>query len=107
MDNTDNNKDYTSEKKENNSRLEKMKKKNEFIKRKVEEWQNFPYVKPLVCDNPDCNETKLKPKETKYRVILQCPKCRRVQTYVPAKVTQIELRQPKVLLDNQKKRSRS
>jgi hypothetical protein len=82
---------------------ESIKRRNKYIREKVKTWQEFQYVKPLVCQNEACNETKLKPKETKYRVMLQCPKCKKVQTYVPNKVLQIKLEIPDVLTRNQGK----
>lgn len=79
-----------------------IKRKNKFIVRKVEEWQNFPYVKPLVCKS--CEQlVKLEPKATKYKVILKCPECSEVQYYIPKPILQTRLSRPKVLIDNQER----
>ena len=83
--------------------LDAIRRKNKAILEKVKKWQSFQYVKPLICSNENCNEAVLKPKETKYRIMLQCPKCKRVQTYVPSKVLQIRLEVPDVLVRNQEK----
>jgi len=80
-----------------------LEKRNEYIFEKVKTWQEFQYVKPLICSNQECNEAKLKPKKGKYRVMLQCPKCKKVQNYVPQKVLQIKLDIPQVLTRNQAK----
>jgi len=62
-------------------------KRNKKIMAKVEEWQNFKYIKHLMCNNESCG-TKLKAKEVNGRVILQCPKCREIQSYIPKSVLQ-------------------
>ena len=80
--------------------LEQLKKKNKTILEKVKTWQEFPYVKPMICRNENCEGCKLKPKETKTRIMLQCPKCKKVQNYVPRIVLKTKLSIPDVLLRN-------
>jgi len=77
-----------------------IKNRNKGILDKVKIWQSFPYVKPLVCQNNGCCECKLRPKMTKFKVILQCPKCRKVQPYVPKTVLKTHLSIPDILLKN-------
>jgi len=77
-----------------------LKRKNKNILAKVKQWQEFPYIRPLVCQNESCLECKLKPKLTKYKVILQCPKCKKVQPYVPKIVLKTHLSIPDTLLKN-------
>ena len=55
--------------------MNRLKQRNKNILEKVKQWQSFPYVKPMVCRNEKCEECKLKPKETRTRIMLQCPKC--------------------------------
>ena len=62
-------------------------KRNKKIIEKVDEWQNFKYIKHLICNNTNCG-CKLKPKEINGRVVLQCPKCREIQSYIPKAVLQ-------------------
>lgn len=80
--------------------LDRLKQKNKTILEKVKQWQAFPYVKPMVCRNEKCEDCKLKPKETKTRIMLQCPKCKKVQTYVPSVILKTNLSIPEVLLRN-------
>ncbi len=70
--------------------LKKARKRNKFIIKKVDDWQNFPFLKHLTCQNKKCGE-KLVPKESRSRVILVCPKCKSVQHYVPIAVIQTNL----------------
>lgn len=62
-------------------------KKNKRILEKVAEWQDFKFIKHLVCNDENCN-TKLKAKELNGKVILQCPRCRSIQSYIPKAVLQ-------------------
>lgn len=87
--------------------LEQLKKKNKSILEKVKTWQEFPYVKPMVCRNESCEGCKLKPKETKTRIMLQCPKCKKVQNYVPRIVLKTRLSIPEVVLRNRGRYSAS
>lgn len=80
--------------------LSRLKKKNKAILEKVKQWQAFPYVRPMVCRNEACKNIKLKPKETRMRVMLQCPRCKKTQTYVPKVVLTTNLSIPEVLLRN-------
>ena len=82
--------------------LRDIKRKNKYIVKKVKEWQDFPYVKPLVCKS--CEQlVKLEPKATKVKVILKCPDCGAVQYYIPKPVLQTRLNRPKVLIENQER----
>lgn len=53
---------------------------------KVESWQSFPFVKPLIC--PYC-KVKLEPREDKGQVVLVCG-CGYNQKYIPKKVLQAD-----------------
>lgn len=79
-------------------------KKNKRILEKVKLWQSFKYVKPLTCQASGCGE-KLVPKETKFKVILQCPKCGASQPYVPKAVIDADLCIPGVLERNRSRHS--
>jgi hypothetical protein len=70
--------------------LQRLKKRNKYIINKVNEWQNFPFLKHLMCRNDGC-DGKLVPKDSKFRVILVCPKCRAIQYYVPQVVIQTSI----------------
>lgn len=94
MDNKD--KKYKKPKKDST----RLKKRNKAILEKVKQWQAFPYVRPLVCRNEHCNGAKLKPKETRMRIMMQCPRCKKTQTYVPKIVLTTRLSIPEVLLKN-------
>ena len=74
--------------------------KNRAILKKVQLWQAFKYVKPLVCRN--CGELLI-PEEQKSKVILRCPKCGMVQPYVPRNVIKSNLEDPNVLTRNQQR----
>ncbi|RKZ96616.1 MAG: hypothetical protein DRQ40_00460 [Gammaproteobacteria bacterium] len=80
--------------------MNRLKQRNKNILEKVKQWQSFPYVKPMVCRNEKCEECKLKPKETRTRIMLQCPKCKKVQTYVPNIILKTKLSIPGVLVRN-------
>ena len=92
--------DDNKNKKKPKKDLTRLKKRNKAILEKVKQWQAFPYVRPMVCRNENCNGAKLKPKETRMRIMLQCPKCRKTQTYVPKIVLTTKLSIPEVLLRN-------
>lgn len=70
---------------------------NKSIVDKVNQWQEFKYIKPLTCRN--CDE-KVYPKESHSKVILICPKCGAVQDYVPRVVLETNLSFPPVLKSN-------
>jgi hypothetical protein len=78
-----------------------IKKKNKYVINKIKQWQAFPYVKPLVCRK--CNQAKLEPKPTKFKVILKCPECSNIQYYIPKPILQTRLNKPDVLIRNQEK----
>jgi hypothetical protein len=99
MSNNNNDKKSTKPKKD----LSKLRRKNKIILEKVKMWQSFPYVKPLICQNEACNSCKLKPKETKTRIMLQCPKCKKIQNYVPRIVLKTKLSIPDVLIKNKRR----
>jgi len=63
------------------------KKKNSKIIQKVTDWQNFKFIKPLTCNTDGC-WSKFKAKEINGRVVLQCPRCRAIQSHVPKAVMQ-------------------
>lgn len=86
--------------KKNTKDADTLKKRNKTILDKVKFWQSFPYVHPMVCRNEKCESCKLKPKEARTRVILQCPKCKRIQNYVPNIILKTRLSIPAVLLRN-------
>lgn len=65
--------------------LKVVQEKNKLIIEKVKKWQCYPYVRPLCCQTEGCGE-KLEPKDHKIKVILECPKCKAVQHYVPKAV---------------------
>jgi hypothetical protein len=92
--NNHSNKRYTEEE------VQKIKKRNEGIIKKVQQWQAFPYVKPLVCKR-DPRHAKLEPKERRLQVVLQCPDCGYIQYNVPPAILKTALSKPKVLLENQ------
>ena len=70
--------------------LQKIKKRNKYIIKKVNEWQSFPFLKHLTCKVSGC-DGKLVPKDSKFRVILICPKCKAIQYYVPQVVIQTNI----------------
>lgn len=84
-------------------------KKNKKIFSKVSVWQAFKYIKPLSCQKiVDERKGKvcgavLSPRITKYKVVLDCPKCKHCQAYVPKKVLEANLTVPKALTDNKGK----
>jgi len=80
--------------------IQTIKKKNQNIIEKVNLWQNFKYVKPLTCKERSCDGL-LEPKESRLRVILKCPKCGNIQSYVPKTILKAKIGYPKVLTDNQ------
>jgi hypothetical protein len=65
----------------------------EKIKRTIEKvkvWQTFKYVKHLVCPRENCG-CKMIAKEMRGRVILQCPRCKTIQSYVPKSILKTQL----------------
>ena len=80
--------------------IDNIKRKNKNIIEKVNLWQNFKYVKPLTCKEPSCG-CNLVPKESRLKVILKCPKCGYIQSYVPKTILRANIGYPKVLLENQ------
>ena len=77
-----------------------LKKRNQRIIQKVKDWQAFPYVKPLICKK-DESHGRLKPKERRLQVVLQCTKCGYIQYHVPNAILKTALSIPKVLIKNQ------
>ena len=49
----------------------------------VRRWQADPYVHSLTCGNDRCR-ADLEPEERDGRVVLVCPACGQVQTWIPA-----------------------
>lgn len=78
----------------------KIKKRNKSTIEKVNLWQNFKYVKSLTCKKEECDGV-LEPKESKLKVILKCPKCGFIQSYVPRTILKTKLDIPEVLIRNQ------
>lgn len=70
--------------------LEEIQKRNKSRIEKINTWQAFKYVKPLTCQKDGCGAV-LVAKELKLKVILQCPKCRSIQAYIPKSVLQSNL----------------
>lgn len=66
-------------------------KKNNSILKRVSLWQAFKFVKHLTCQRDGCG-CELLPKRQKTKVVLQCPKCKNVQAYVPRAVLSSRLR---------------
>jgi hypothetical protein len=85
-----------------NNTMQKSDKKNKNLIDRINFWQNFKYIKPLVCRNENCGAS-LVPLESRGRVILKCPKCGRVQTKVPRTLLKTKLAIPGVLLRNKYK----
>jgi hypothetical protein len=69
---------------------EELKRKNKFLIEKINTWQSFKYVKPLTCQKDGCG-CPLVAKEHRLKVILQCPKCKTIQAYIPRSVMQSDL----------------
>ena len=82
--------------------IDRIKKRNRRIIDKVSLWQDFKYVKPLACKKDDCDGI-LTPKESRLKVILRCPLCGFVQSYVPKTILKTKLSKPEVMLKHQGK----
>jgi len=54
--------------------------------RKIEEWQHCDYVHQLTCGSGTCNHISLIPVEIDYQVVLKCPQCGHIQTFIPESV---------------------
>jgi len=69
---------------------EKKRRSNDYVINKVRLWQNFQYVRPLLCRR--CS-VKLVPKVHKKsgKVCLRCPKCNFLQWSIPSVVIQSRL----------------
>lgn len=73
-----------------------------YIIEKVKQWQNFKYVKPLVCRREGC-DAKLQPVEKQDRVVLVCPKCKAIQNYIPKAILAADVSVPDSLKKHQDK----
>jgi hypothetical protein len=80
-------------------KLQAIKANNKKIIKKIQNWQAFKFIKHLVCSLEDC-KTKLEPKEVNYKVILECPKCKEVQSYIPKVVLKTKFFFPLTLFKN-------
>lgn len=69
---------------------EEIQKRNKNLIDKINTWQEFRYIKSLICQRDGCG-CPLVAKEYKMKVILQCPKCKAIQAYIPKSVMQIDL----------------
>jgi len=61
--------------------------------KKIKEWQESDYVHQLTCSSGSCNHVVLIPIEENYKVILKCPECDYVQTFIPEAVLKIDMKQ--------------
>lgn len=71
--------------------IEHQDKRSESILKKVNLWQEFKYVKHLTCQRNGCG-CSLVPKKQRAKVVLQCPQCKNVQSYVPRAVLHSQLK---------------
>ena len=82
---------------------EKLIATNARILEKVLAWQKFPYVKPLTCKREGCN-ANLVPVEKRRKIVLQCPKCKNVQPYVPRSIIEANIYDSSPTLNKNKDR---
>ena len=100
--NNRNNKNYNNRNQNRRLTEEQFKALKEYNKRvikKVQDWQAFKFIKHLVCADESCR-TKLVPKEVNNKVILECPKCKEVQSYIPKVVLKTKFFFPLTLFKN-------
>lgn len=94
---------------DNDGKVEAQKKRNQSIIDKIEQWQDYEYVKPLICRKTG---KKLVPKIHKKsgKVCLRCPESNYIQWSIPKIVLDTKLivfehaRKPKPKKTNRKRR---
>ena len=79
-----------------------MKQNNNYILKKIEQWQSFKFVKSLLCRREGCGE-KLEGTERYGKAVLICPKCSMIQNHVPKSILEADVSIPDKLTKNQEK----
>ena len=69
------------------------KQKNKRIIKKIKEWQESDYVHQLTCGSGSCNHVILDPIEENDIVILKCPECDYIQTFIPECVLKADVKE--------------